>query len=69
MPINKKQVMRMIKLVAELRLHKYPNATSFAARLARERLHPDRAAIVLVGPAEAIVPQLEGLGPVEVVQP
>lgn len=43
--------------------------TDDTARLARERLHPDRAAIVLVGPAEAILPQLEGLGPVEVVQP
>lgn len=43
--------------------------TDDTARLARERLHPDRAVIVLVGPAEAIVPQLEGLGPVEVVEP
>lgn len=39
------------------------------ARLARERLHPERASIVLVGPAESLVPQLEGLGPVEVVRP
>ena len=39
------------------------------AELARELLHPDRAAIVLLGPAEALVPQLEDLGPVEVVQP
>jgi len=38
-------------------------------RLALELLHPDRAAIVLVGPAEALTPQLEGLGPIEVVQP
>jgi zinc protease len=36
---------------------------------ARERLHPDRAAIVVVGPAEALVPALEGLGPVRVEQP
>lgn len=43
--------------------------TDDTARLARELLHPDRAAIVLVGPAEAIVPQVEGLGVVEVVQP
>jgi len=38
-------------------------------RLASRLLHPDRAAIVLVGPAEALVPQLEDLGPIEVVQP
>lgn len=43
--------------------------TDDSARLARELLHPDRAAIVLVGPAEAIVPQVEGLGPVEIVKP
>ena len=39
------------------------------AAAAREHLHPERAAIVLVGPAEAIVPQVESLGPVEVVTP
>lgn len=38
------------------------------ARLARKLLHPDRAAIVLVGPAEELVPQLDGLGPVEIVE-
>jgi zinc protease len=38
-------------------------------RLASTLLHPDRAAIVLVGPAEALTPQLKGLGPIEVVQP
>jgi zinc protease len=43
--------------------------TEDTARLARELLHPDRAAIVLVGPAEAIVPQVEDLGAVEVVKP
>jgi zinc protease len=37
--------------------------------VARDHLHPDRAAIVLVGPAKAIVPQLDGLGAVEVVKP
>ena len=36
---------------------------------ARDLLHPDRAAIVVLGPAEALVPQLEGLGDVEVVSP
>ena len=35
---------------------------------ARRLLHPDRAAIVLIGPAEILLPQLDGLGPVEVVQ-
>jgi zinc protease len=39
------------------------------AREARRRLHPDRAAIVLVGPAAQLQPQLDGLGPVEVVTP
>jgi hypothetical protein len=39
------------------------------AAVARAHLHPERAAIVLVGPAKAIVPQLEGLGHVEVVKP
>lgn len=39
------------------------------AEQAKERLHPDRVAIVAVGPAETIVPQLEGFGPVTVVKP
>ena len=39
------------------------------AAVAQAHLHPDRAAIVLVGPATAIVPQLDGLGPVQVVKP
>ena len=39
------------------------------ARLSRELIHPDRAAIVLLGPAEKLVPLVEDLGPVEVVQP
>jgi zinc protease len=39
------------------------------ARLARERLHPERVAIVLVGPAEELVPQVEDLGPIEIVRP
>ncbi|MCB9378097.1 MAG: insulinase family protein [Holophagales bacterium] len=38
-------------------------------RAAKERLHPERAAIVVLGPAARLVPQLEGLGPVEVVAP
>ncbi len=36
---------------------------------AREHLHPDRLAIVAVGPAETLVPQLEGFGPVTVHRP
>jgi zinc protease len=39
------------------------------AHLALALLHPERAAIVLVGPAEELVPQLKDLGPIEVVQP
>ncbi|MBW2295192.1 MAG: insulinase family protein [Deltaproteobacteria bacterium] len=35
--------------------------------LAKELLHPERAAIVLVGPAATLVPELESLGPIEVV--
>jgi zinc protease len=38
-------------------------------RLALRLLHPDRAAIVLVGPAEDLTPQLKDLGPIEVVHP
>jgi len=46
-------------------------STSIAdtARMARELLHPERAAIVLVGPAEDLLPQVEDLGPVEVLKP
>ena len=39
------------------------------AEAARATLRPEDAAIVLVGPAERLLPQLEGLGPVEVVDP
>jgi zinc protease len=39
------------------------------ARAARDLVHPDRAAILAVGPAEKIVPRLEDLGAVEVVLP
>ncbi len=38
-------------------------------RMAQTLLHPGRAAIVVVGPAERLVPQLEDLGSVEVVTP
>jgi predicted Zn-dependent peptidase len=34
--------------------------------VAQRHLHPDRIAVVAVGPAEALVPQLEGLGSVKV---
>ena len=43
--------------------------TEDTAQAARERLHPDRAGIVLVGPASVLVPQLDSLGPVETVKP
>jgi len=36
---------------------------------AKSRLHPERAAIVVLGPAEKLVPALEGLGEIEVVAP
>ncbi len=35
--------------------------------LAEELLHPDRAAIVIVGPAEQLLPSLEGFGTIDVV--
>jgi hypothetical protein len=37
--------------------------------MARTLLHPERAAIVLVGPSQEIVPQVENMGRVEVVTP
>jgi hypothetical protein len=37
--------------------------------MARTLLHPERTAIVLVGPAVDIVPQVEDMGLVEVVTP
>ncbi|MEE8581777.1 MAG: pitrilysin family protein [Myxococcota bacterium] len=43
--------------------------TQAVAEAARERLDPPRAAIVILGPAEAIVPQLDGLGTPEIVKP
>ncbi|HVP31320.1 MAG TPA: pitrilysin family protein [Myxococcota bacterium] len=39
------------------------------AAAAEARLHPERAAIVVVGPASVLVPELEGLGEIEVVKP
>jgi zinc protease len=39
------------------------------AAIARSLLHPERAAIVVVGPAEVLVPQLQGLGPIDVIAP
>ncbi len=39
------------------------------AQAALDHLHPDRAAIVLVGPAETLRPKLERFGPVEVIEP
>jgi len=39
------------------------------AALAQRLFHPERTLIVLVGPAAELTPQLEGLGPVEVIKP
>jgi zinc protease len=39
------------------------------AAIAQRLLHPERNVIVLVGPAKELTPQLEGLGPLEVVKP
>lgn len=36
---------------------------------AKARLHPERAVIVVLGPADVLAAQLEGLGPIEVVKP
>jgi hypothetical protein len=38
-------------------------------RVAREKLHPERVVITVVGPADALRRQLERFGPVEVVEP
>lgn len=43
--------------------------TEDVAAAARRWLHPERAALVVVGPAGALASQLEGLGPLEVVKP
>jgi zinc protease len=43
--------------------------TAETAAAARDHLHPERMGIVVVGPAQALRPQLEGLGPIEVVKP
>jgi zinc protease len=43
--------------------------TAGAAELARALLHPERFAVVVVGPAAALTSQLEGLGPIEIRQP
>lgn len=43
--------------------------TAEVAELSRALIHPDRAAIVLLGPADELVPLVEDLGPIEVVQP
>ena len=44
-------------------------AAQETARAALEHLHPERAAIVLVGPADQLEPQVADLGPVRVVEP
>lgn len=44
-------------------------STDDAATAARGRIHPDRVAIVLVGPAAELQSQMSGLGPVEIIKP
>jgi zinc protease len=39
------------------------------ADAAKLRLHPERAAIIIVGPAEVLAPELEDLGEIEIRQP
>ena len=39
------------------------------AAVAREFFHADRCVIVLLGPAEDLVPQLDGLGEVTIIEP
>ena len=43
--------------------------TQDVAQTALDHLHPERAAIVLVGPAEQIEPLVADLGPVRIVEP
>jgi zinc protease len=43
--------------------------TEETAALAQRLIHPERAAIVVVGPAAELEPQLAGLGPLEVQKP
>jgi zinc protease len=72
----------MLSSLVDLEIHGLPDdsldtfrgrvgATPLSAvrRAAAERLHPERAVIVVLGPAARITPQLEGLGDVEVVLP
>ena len=72
----------VIKSLVDLEIHGLPEDAldNYRARVrdvsleniseaAKKRLHPDRAAIILLGPAEALVPALEDLGEIEVRQP
>jgi zinc protease len=43
--------------------------TADTSTVARALVHPERTAIVVVGPAATLAPELESLGPVEVVTP
>lgn len=43
--------------------------TEDTARMAQRLLHPERTAIVLVGPAQALRPQVEDLGPINIFTP
>ena len=72
----------VLSSLVELDVHGLPEDSldTFRARIraisldavneaALQLLHPERAAIVVLGPAEDLVPALEGLGPIEVIQP
>ena len=72
----------MLSSLVDLEVHGLPDDAldTFRARVgatrleevqaaAKARLHPERAVIVVLGPAEQLAPQLEGLGPIEIVTP
>ncbi len=72
----------MLASLVDLEVHGLPDDSldTFRARVAgaklaevqaaaKARLHPERVAIVVLGPAERLVPQLESLGKLEVVTP
>ena len=72
----------MLSSLVDLEVHGLPEDSldTFRARVgatrleavqaaAKTRLHPERAVIVVLGPAEQLAPQLEGLGPIEILTP
>lgn len=72
----------ILSSLVDLRVHGLPDDSldTFRSRVravtmadvaaaAQTRLHPDRAAIIVLGPADQLAPQLEGLGEIEIVEP